>query len=171
MAVVFPPRNIVITFFNPTYLPSLLARMSICVALAGIYALITGSFVKQERTRIRLMRYAGLWAFTGSLTALPSYGYYYRLLPLDANEILAGTMPTSLTAAQILAWAGIDRTHADTCILSPEISPRLLLVFCSYRLNDLRCFRICSRISAETIRHLRIHVRERFKTGRVCNNQ
>ena len=108
-------------FFNPTYTPSLLARISICIALAGIYALVTGSWIENGKTRKGLMRYAGLWAIAGIITVIPSLAVYYKSLPLDINVIFAGVLPTSLTATRLLFITGVILLGLS---LIPVIIPR-----------------------------------------------
>jgi mono/diheme cytochrome c family protein len=94
-------------FFNPTYWPSLAVRTAICVALAGVYALLTGTFVKEKDTRKRLVRYAGVWAAAGTLLAIPAVWWYHQLLPGGAEELFAGGQPAAAMAAQILGWVGL----------------------------------------------------------------
>jgi mono/diheme cytochrome c family protein len=93
-------------FFNPTYLPSLVARTAFCVGLAGVYALITSVFVKHATTRRRLVRYAGVWALVGTIAAAPALYWYHGLLPAGAAELIAGAMPKAALAGQILVWGG-----------------------------------------------------------------
>ena len=59
-----------IGFFNPTYWPSLLFRTCICLALAGIYALITASVQKDGALKARIVRWAATW-IVPSLLLLP----------------------------------------------------------------------------------------------------
>ncbi|MFC1725785.1 c-type cytochrome [candidate division KSB1 bacterium] len=94
--------NIFEGFFNPTFLPSLFTRIAFCVALAGFYALLTGSFIKEKLTKYRLFRYSGLWGLFGIILAIPSLLFYYKYLPLDVNELLEGALPTSLTSVNVL---------------------------------------------------------------------
>jgi mono/diheme cytochrome c family protein len=93
-------------FFNPTYWPSLAARTAICITLAGVYALLTGTFVRETDTRNRLVRYAGLWASAGTLLAIPAFWWYYKLLPEGAEALFAGGQPAAALAAQVLVWVG-----------------------------------------------------------------
>jgi mono/diheme cytochrome c family protein len=108
-------------FFNVTFLPSLFARTAFCIALAGVYALITGSYLKDKITGNRMKRYAGIWALTGIILALPSLVWYYYSLPLDFNELFAGGLPTSLTSVRILGFAGFTLM---ALLLIPIIIPK-----------------------------------------------
>jgi len=95
-------------FFNPTFIPSFFVRIAICIALAGIYALVTGPFIKDKLARARLIRYSAFWALTGILLAIPFYAYYNSLLPLDPNEIFTRTIPTTFNAAMVLLVSGFS---------------------------------------------------------------
>jgi len=59
-------------FFNPTNWPSLAFRSCICLALAGIYALITASVQKDAALKARIVRWAALWTVP-SLALLPLF--------------------------------------------------------------------------------------------------
>jgi mono/diheme cytochrome c family protein len=108
-------------FFNPTYWPSTLARTAICIGLAGIYALVTGVFVKHATTRARIIRLAGLWALAGTVLAVPALYWYHGLLPAGAAELFAGGMPAAALAAKVLVWGGIALA---VILLAPIIFPR-----------------------------------------------
>jgi mono/diheme cytochrome c family protein len=94
-------------FFNPTYWPSLFARTAFCIGLAGIYALVTGSFHKHKATRERIVRYAAIWGLVGTLLAIPSLWWYHNLLPAGSAELLAGGMPPAAFAAKVIVWGGL----------------------------------------------------------------
>lgn len=47
--------------FNPTYFPSLCIRLLIMLAIAGMYALITSSMIKESKFRTVMVRYAAKW--------------------------------------------------------------------------------------------------------------
>jgi mono/diheme cytochrome c family protein len=108
-------------FYNPTYWPSLATRTTICIALAGIYALMTGTFIGEKATRRRLVRYAGVWAFVGTLLTIPAMGWYYRLLPGAGEELLSGAQPVIHVAGAVLGWAGLGIV---VVLLVPILLPR-----------------------------------------------
>ena len=81
-------------FFNPTYLPSLLFRFCISLALAGIYALITASVQKDAALKARIVRWGALWTVP-SLLLLPVFAWWYiRKIPADLWASARGAMPT-----------------------------------------------------------------------------
>ncbi len=82
-------------FFNPTYFPSLAVRFLIALALAGIYALITTSFLKDLELKKRVVRWSALW-IVPSLAVLPVAGWWYiRSLSADIWASARGPMPTA----------------------------------------------------------------------------
>ncbi|MGC9199411.1 MAG: c-type cytochrome [Acidobacteriaceae bacterium] len=90
-------------FFNPTYLPSLVFRTAICLALAGVYALITASVQKDKALRTRIVRWSALWTIP-SLAVLPACGWWYiRSIPPYVWQNARGMMPTASRFAGF-AW-------------------------------------------------------------------
>jgi len=80
-------------YFNPGMLPSLVVRTSVCVALAGVYALITSSTVRDMALRSQLVPYAAKWLLLGALV-IPFAGIWYIFtLPSMAREISMGGAP------------------------------------------------------------------------------
>jgi len=80
-------------YFNPGMLPSLVVRTAVCVALAGVYALITSSAVSDVALRNEVVRYAAQWLLIGALI-IPFAGIWYiSTLPRMAREISMGAAP------------------------------------------------------------------------------
>jgi hypothetical protein len=80
-------------YFNPGMLPSLVLRTAVCIALAGVYALITSSGVSDEGLRYEVVRYAAQWLLVGTLI-IPLAGLWYiSTLPRMAREISMGAAP------------------------------------------------------------------------------
>jgi hypothetical protein len=77
-------------YFNPGMLPSLVVRTSVCIALAGVYALITSSTVRDAALRSQLVGYAAKWLLLGALI-IPFAGIWYiSTLPVMARQISTG---------------------------------------------------------------------------------
>jgi len=80
-------------YFNPGMLPSLLVRTAVCIALAGVYALITSSAVSDIALRHEVVRYAARWLLIGTVI-IPFAGIWYiSTLPSMAREISMGAAP------------------------------------------------------------------------------
>ena len=108
-------------FLNPTYWPSLATRTAFCIGLAGVYALLTGVFIKHKATRARIVRYAALWAFVGTMVAIPALFWYHGLLPAGSAEFFAGGMPKAALAGRVLIWGGLAFA---VVLLVPIIFPK-----------------------------------------------
>jgi len=80
-------------YFNPGMLPSLVVRTSVCIALAGVYSLITSCAVRDAALRFEVVRYAAKWLLVGALI-IPFAGIWYiSTLPRMAREISMGGAP------------------------------------------------------------------------------
>lgn len=91
-------------FFNPTMIPSAILRTAVCVALAGLYALITGTLIRNDEARARIVRWSAKWVM-GGIAVLPLAGFWYvAQLPPMAREISMGGAPvvTLFAAGSIL---------------------------------------------------------------------
>ncbi len=82
-------------FFNPTYLPSLLARTAVGLLLAGCFGLITLPG-RDDSARERLARWAGLWTLAGAITFPPCLMWYFAVLPGFSKAYFSGSY-TALT--------------------------------------------------------------------------
>ncbi len=109
-------------FFNPTMWPSLLIRTAVCIALAGLYALITGTLVQNADARERIVRYSAKWVIAGIAT-LPILGFWYvSQLPPMAREISMGGAPVvTLFAAGSIIFSVIVVVGA---IAGPYLFPK-----------------------------------------------
>ena len=75
-------------FFNPTYWPQLFFRTSMMFAIAGAYAAIVASFVKDLKTRKTVIKTAGAWGLGGLLAAGVFAFWYYHKLPARTLEVI-----------------------------------------------------------------------------------
>ncbi len=62
--------------FNPSFLPSLLFRTAIAFIFAGVFGLITASFLKKKELRNRIIKYCARWMYY-PLGLLIIAGIYY----------------------------------------------------------------------------------------------
>lgn len=100
-------------FFNPTYWPSLFLRTCVCIALAGVWALITSSRIDGERQpalKFSLVRWSVKW-LVPSFVATPILLLWYlsmvpntqrALLTLGIDTIAGGTFSTVTRIALII---------------------------------------------------------------------
>ncbi|UCF36956.1 MAG: cytochrome ubiquinol oxidase subunit I [Acidobacteriota bacterium] len=64
-------RSLLDGFFNPTFWPALVSRTMVAVGLAGLYALLTASWLKDVSLRETVARYASLRWVLPSMVVLP----------------------------------------------------------------------------------------------------
>jgi mono/diheme cytochrome c family protein len=96
-------------FFNPTFLPSLALRTSVCVALAGLYALLAASGVAAPAARLRATNHAAGWVLAG-VAPLPLLGVWYvAFVPPMSREMSMGGAPivTLFAAATVVLTAAV----------------------------------------------------------------
>lgn len=93
--------------FNPSFLPSLLFRTSISIIFAGVFALITASFRKDEKLRNNLLKHSAKWIyFPLGLLALTGF-YYTTAIGEDSFRNLFHFNPESRIFISILMYASI----------------------------------------------------------------
>lgn len=117
-------------FFNPTFWPSLFFRSFISFMLAGCYGFLTATFLEDEQTRHRMIRYSGLWALVSLLLSLPSGWWYITALPEPAGKLVAGASPTIARAATVAAFsmAALAGLLIALILLKPKARTRGLIV-------------------------------------------
>jgi len=131
-------QNVLHGFFNPGMLPSLLIRSAVCVALAGLYALITGTLVRDDEARGRIVRWSAKWVIAG-IAVLPFLGaWYVATLPPMAREISMGGAPavTLFAAGSIL----FSILVVGGTLIGPYLFPRQTHVTYAFILAALGLF-------------------------------
>lgn len=107
-------RGVWDAFFNPTYWPALVARTFAAVGLAGLYALLTASWMASGELKARLARYAGVGWVLPMAVALPLSLAWY-LWAAAANGIpvggVFGAAGVPLGDAMRTLVAGADTGH------------------------------------------------------------
>lgn len=73
--------SIVDAFFNPSMLPSLVFRTSLCLVLAGMFALFTAARIQEEDAKQKVIRLSSLWICLPFLALLASTWWYFSVLP------------------------------------------------------------------------------------------
>jgi cytochrome bd-type quinol oxidase subunit 1 len=77
-------------FFNPTFLPSVVLRTAVAVALAGLYSLVTATRVVDRDLRERVIRYSSLWV-RPAFVVIPLAGLWFlAVAPARARELPIG---------------------------------------------------------------------------------
>jgi mono/diheme cytochrome c family protein len=87
-------------FFNPTFWPALLFRTGVCLALAGIYALLVASRQKDLQLRASLARYNAVWTLVGIAIIVPGFLQYWRAIPESIMKAATLHLRTPFVAIQ-----------------------------------------------------------------------
>lgn len=96
-------------FFNPTYWPSLIIRLIIMMAIAGMYALFTSAllpkYTKEEQEfRGRMLRYASKWFIPMFLIGPIVAFWFFNNIPSEVTEnIFTGIQSSGVGNFSILA--------------------------------------------------------------------
>jgi mono/diheme cytochrome c family protein len=108
-------------FFNPTYYPSVAIRTCGSLAIAGIFTLLTASFLARDDFRHRLVRWNALWVIL-PLVGVAASAWWYRTQVPAWDEALLGAIPV----LPLVAWLftlGLGVTLVAA--LAPLLLPRL----------------------------------------------
>ena len=76
-------------FFNPTYWPSLMMRTLVCITLAGVWALITGSRIKDPGLKAGYLRWTTRWLVPSFLLMPLSLAWYLHMVPESQRALLS----------------------------------------------------------------------------------
>jgi mono/diheme cytochrome c family protein len=91
-------------FFNATYLPSLLLRTFVALALGGLWALAAGGS-SDPTLKSRILKPTALFTLVGVLLAAASGWYYFQSFPPAARELVLGNLKGATSLAQGFRWA------------------------------------------------------------------
>jgi len=105
-------------FFNPTYWPQLFFRTSMMFAIAGAYAAIVASFIKNLKTRKTVIKTAGAWGLAinafayaktmlhVSLGAAAVAGLYFVILLFGAVKVARPLVTIAMTVVIFIGIGG-----------------------------------------------------------------
>lgn len=74
-------------FFNETYWPQLLVRTSMMFGIAGLYAVIVASRMKDDEVGKEIIKKASVWGIAGMVFGAIFSLWYLQKLPEDAKEM------------------------------------------------------------------------------------
>lgn len=80
-------------FFNPTFWPALFFRTFFAIIIAGLFGMVTASWIKEDKLRTTLLRYSALWLILPFLLFLGSAYWYREALPADVQVMIFEKMP------------------------------------------------------------------------------
>ena len=101
-------------FLNPTFWPSLLFRTFLCLVLAGLYGFLTATTIKDEKLRLRMVRYCAAWLLAPFCLLLAAAWWYVHSLPpepkawiLTFGAELSPYVATFLALSPVLFLGGL----------------------------------------------------------------
>ena len=117
-------------FFNPTFWPSLFFRSFMCFMLAGCYGFLTATFLKDEKTRHKMISYSGRWALGALALSIPAGWWYISVLPEKAHSLVVGASPTisRATTVGVFSMAILAGAVILLVLLKPKVLTRGLTV-------------------------------------------
>lgn len=81
-------------FFNPTFLPALAFRTFFALLIAGLFGLVTATWIKEATLRRSMIRFAASWLVIPFALFLFSAFWYKAALPPEVQEIIFTRMPS-----------------------------------------------------------------------------
>ncbi len=119
-------------FFNETYWPQLLTRTAFMFCIAGVYAAIVASTLKNRKTRKELIRTAGIWGIAGMIAGVAFAAWYLHKLPIHAKELwLDETLPYlgHLINISAFAYGVVFLWFVICCLIWPRMVGRISGIF------------------------------------------
>ena len=122
-------------FFNPTFFPSLFFRSCIAFLMAGVFALLTTSFLKDAVLRKTMTLFSGKWALTSLIGSAVAGYWYLAVLPEPARDLVLGKSPTITTFVKtgLYSMAVLLVFLLLLTVIKPAFNkkPVALLIFCA----------------------------------------
>lgn len=108
-------------FFNPTYWPSLFTRFLFSLALAGIYALLTASTLRQAELKGKIVKWSLSWIVPSFVLVSLAALWYKAAIPADFWQNAQGLMPTATFYLKVMVlFAVITFALALLSLIKPS---------------------------------------------------
>ena len=91
-------------FFNPTFVPSLAFRTALALVMAGVYGILTSSWLKDAELRQRMVRWCAIWLGLPIVGALITGYSYLEALPALHKGFVLGGSPEILPYFKGFLW-------------------------------------------------------------------
>jgi hypothetical protein len=80
-------------FFNPTFWPALFFRTFLALMFAGLFGLLTATWIKETQLRHKLIRYCALYLLIPMVLLMGSAWWYKAALPPELQIMIFQVMP------------------------------------------------------------------------------
>jgi cytochrome c553 len=148
--------------FNATYFPSLTIRLLIMVAIAGMYALVTSSRIKEPKFRVFMVRYCAKWLLPVFLLGPIAMVWFLSQIPHAAvTTIFTGIQASGVGNFSILARAlYLSMVLSGTILLFAFFGPYLNPKAFTFRIAML--FMVCGLAVTGTTEWMREMLRKPY---------
>ena len=149
-------------FFNQTYLPSLIIRLLIMFAIAGMYGLVTATRIKDEHLRVYMVRFCARWLmpifFLGPIVG---FFYLYNVPQASISTIFEGIQSSGIGNFSILARALylcliLSGTVLIFAYVGPYLNPR------GFTFKIALAFMVCGLLTTGTAEWMREMLRKPY---------
>lgn len=122
-------------FFNPSFWPSLFFRTFLALIIAGLFGLVTATWLRDARLRTVMVRFCARWLLIPFALFVASAFWYRTALPSELQEMIFTRMPsmrifidTFLVCTPILVFGGLLLIFRLSARLSRVLALVLLLI-------------------------------------------
>lgn len=122
-------------FFNPSFWPALCFRTFLSLIIAGLFGLVTATWLKEARLRTSMVRFCARWLLLPFALFAASAWWYRMALPPDVQELIFQRMPSMhpffngmLIGSPILVVAGLLFVFRLPAALSRILALALLVI-------------------------------------------
>lgn len=122
-------------FFNPSFWPSLAFRTFLCLIIAGLFGLVTATWLKDRTLRTTMVRFCARWLLLPFALFVASAWWYVLALTPEVRELIFARMPAMqpffnglLIGSAMLLLAGLLLIFRLPTMLSRPLALVLLLI-------------------------------------------
>ena len=91
-------------FFNPSFIPSVVFRTAIALIFAGIYGILTSTWIKDPEFKQKMIRYCIWWVAVPFVLLVPSGWWYLESIPAEAKAMILGGSRDVVRFSVYLIW-------------------------------------------------------------------
>lgn len=122
-------------FFNPSFWPSLAFRTFLCLIIAGLFGLVTATWLKEAQLRTSMVRFCARWLLIPFVLFVASAWWYGMALPEELRQQVFAKMPSIrpfldglLFGSPILVLAGLLLIFRLPAMISRPLALVLLVI-------------------------------------------
>ena len=94
-------------FFNPTYFSTLVLRTGMALSIAGLFGLITATFIGDRDLRTKVVRYCARWLLVPFAVTIVGALWYMNVAPREALDNVLLRNPEAIPYGQVAFWGTV----------------------------------------------------------------